>query len=136
MQHVSHFSHLGLIAFDFILLLGRSVDNRPGLVPITTRTIVAGHTASGRTIRNPVNIRKIISSVDVYEMHKTSALQRCSVYCEMFLYRKNGRGVSPKKNTKFYDTFSRLTWCDGDGDGVCVAASTTAVAADVAVREH
>lgn len=54
MQNVSHFSHLGLIAaFDFIQLLG-SLDNRPGLVPITG-TVVAGHAAPGRTIRNPVN---------------------------------------------------------------------------------
>jgi len=33
-------------------------------------------------------------------------------------------------------TFWPLTWCDGDGDGVCVAASTRAAAADVAAREH
>jgi len=53
MQNVSHFSHFGLIAFDFILLL-RSLDNRPGFIPITG-TVVAGHSTSRSTIRNPVS---------------------------------------------------------------------------------
>lgn len=61
-QHVSHFSHLGLIAFDFILLLGR-FDNRPGLVPITG-TVVAGHPATGRTVGNSVKPKQQYYSDD------------------------------------------------------------------------
>lgn len=53
MQHVSHFSHFGLVAFDLFLLLGRFDNRRSGFVPITGN-VVAGHSASGRAVRNPM----------------------------------------------------------------------------------
>lgn len=113
MQHVSHFSHLGLIAFDFILLLG-SLDNRPGLVPITG-TIVAGHPASGRTIRNSVSPKQF--------SRRTINKIKCL----------GNHGISPLDSRKIQLEVFALTWCDGDGDGVCVAASTAG--ADVVVHE-
>jgi len=116
-QHVSHFSHLGLIAFDFILLLG-SLDDRPGLVPITG-TVVAGHPASGRTIRNPVNPKQFSrQTINNNSAHGMFRKPRCS----------------PLDSRKIKLKVFALTWCDGDGDGVCVAASTAG--ADVVVREQ
>jgi len=57
-QHVSHFSHLGLIAFDLFLLLGR-FDYCPGLFPVTGTT-VTGHSTPGSTVGNPVVNKSIV----------------------------------------------------------------------------
>ena len=43
-------------------------------------------------------------------------------------------GGSPLDSRKIKLKVFALTWCDGDGDGVCVAASTAG--ADVVVREQ
>lgn len=56
-QHVSHFSQFGLIAFDFFRFPGR-FDNRPGLFPVTGTVVAAGYSASGRTVGNPVFYNK------------------------------------------------------------------------------
>jgi hypothetical protein len=75
MQHVSHFSHLGLIAFDFILLL-RSIDNRPGLIPITG-TVVSGNSTSRRTIRNSINPKQFsqrINNNNVPKVYKNGGI--------------------------------------------------------------
>lgn len=53
MQHVSHFSQLGLVAFDFFGLGLWRFDDRSRLFPVT-RTVAAGHSATGRAVRNPV----------------------------------------------------------------------------------
>lgn len=103
MQHVSHFSHFGLIAFNLFLLLGRFDNRRSGFVPITVNVVAAaaGHSATGRTVRNPTHTKTV------------TAMTR----------RK--RDIRTRNNIVF-----ALTWCDGDDgdDGDVYAAVAVAVA--------